>query len=323
MASGRMTIWEHLAEFRTRLIRCAYAVAIGAVAGWFLYEPLLEFLTQPYKQVEAGLGQTDTTLYATSLLDPFTVRIETSVYIGLALAMPVLLWQIWRFVTPGLYPHEKRYAIPFVASATFLFAFGAALAYLTLPAAIGFLLGVAGGNVKAIPTVDSYLKLNLFMMLSFGFGFEVPVLIVALQLVGAVTPKRLLGWWRQAIVITAVVAAVITPSGDPISMMALAVPMIIFYFMAIAVGAMVLRVRRRKKVAAAAGEGGSEVQKSKAKETVSTAAVAPELTSSRVLAEPSTSMAPPTEVESIPPTHSTAVGEAGVLDADDPPADFS
>src|SRR6187551_1458992 len=102
---GRMTIWEHLAELRTRLIRCALALALGAAIGFFVYPYIVTFLVEPYKQVAP-----DAKLYAPTLLEPFTIRMQASLYLGVALAMPVLLWQIWRFVTPGLYPHEKRYA---------------------------------------------------------------------------------------------------------------------------------------------------------------------------------------------------------------------
>jgi sec-independent protein translocase protein TatC len=158
--------------------------------------------------------------------------------------MPVILWQLWRFVTPALYPHEKRYAVPFTISAMVLFLLGATIAYLSLVPTIKFLQDFAGSQVVQIPTVDSYLKLNLFMMLAFGAGFEFPVLLVALQLVGVLSPRKLLGWWRYATVLITVVAAVITPSGDPISMLALAIPMEILYFVSIGIGAVVARRTR-------------------------------------------------------------------------------
>ncbi|MCB1004908.1 MAG: twin-arginine translocase subunit TatC [Acidimicrobiales bacterium] len=244
---ARMTIWEHLAELRTRIIRAFLALAIGSFVGWFLYPYVVSFLVRPYESI-----QPDATLYATSFLEPFSIRIQTSVYLGVALAMPVILWQIWRFVTPGLYPNERRAAIPFMASALFLFVLGATIAYLTLPAALSFLIDVAGADIEVIPTVDSYLKLNLFMMLAFGIGMEFPVLLVALQLIGILEPSQLSKWRRYAIVVIAVIAAVITPSGDPISMMALAVPMYIFYEISILLGRLFAR-RRRKAEAAAAG----------------------------------------------------------------------
>jgi sec-independent protein translocase protein TatC len=240
--AGRMTLWQHLAELRNRLIKCAVAVGVGAVLGWFLYPYVVEFLVRPYQEVQANAQ-----LYTTSLHELFTIRLQVSVYLGIIIAMPVLLFQIWRFITPGLYPNEKKYAIPFVAAASILFLFGAVLAYLVLPAAIRFFLGVAGADIQAIPTVDSYLTLNLFMMLVFGLGFEFPVLLVALQLAGVVTPSQLNHWRRPAIVVIAIVAAVITPSGDPISMLALAIPMYIFYELSIVVGWFITRRKRKRK----------------------------------------------------------------------------
>jgi len=238
--AGRMTLWEHIAELRTRLIRCCIAIAIGMVIGWLVYPRVLEFLKQPL------LDQGTFMIIAIDPLEPFATRIKLSAYMGIVIAMPVLLWQLWRFVTPGLYPHEKKYAVPFVVSSMALFLFGAWIAYVTLNPALEFLIGVGGGEITPQYTVDNYVTLIAYMMLAFGFGFQFPVFLVALQMVGVLTPRRLLGWWRTAIVVIAIVAAVITPSADPISMMALAVPMFLFYFLAIGIGFVIQRGKRRK-----------------------------------------------------------------------------
>src|SRR5215218_4642173 len=116
-AGGHMTIWEHIAELRSRLIKVAAAVAIGTLLGWFLFPYLIDFLLRPYHEI-----QPDSDLIATEPLQAFTLRLQMSVYIGIALTMPVILWQLWRFITPALYPHEKKYAIPFITSALLLFA---------------------------------------------------------------------------------------------------------------------------------------------------------------------------------------------------------
>ncbi len=248
LASGRMTIWEHIAEFRTRLIRCVIAVMLGMVIGWVIYPYVLEILLIPFHELVPGRN-----LIVTDPLDGFTTRIKVSAYLGIVLAMPVWLWQLWRFVTPGLYPKEKRYAIPFIASSILLFTLGAAIAFYTLNPALQFLIGVSGANVEPFYTPDSYITLITYMMLAFGFGFQFPVLLVALQIAGVLTPSKLAGWWRQAMVVIVIVAAVITPSGDPISMMALAVPMYIFYLMSIGIGVLFLR-RQRKKAAKESAE---------------------------------------------------------------------
>jgi sec-independent protein translocase protein TatC len=238
---GHMTIWEHIAELRTRLIKVIIAVVVGAIAGWFLYPYVLNFLQHPFCQV-----QPDCQFIATEPLQAFGLRIKMSAYIGVAVAMPVILWQVWRFVTPGLYAHEKKYAIPFMVSALSLFAMGAAVAYFSLNPTLEFLTNIGGSDIKPFYTAESYVTLIVWMMLAFGVGFEFPVVLVALQLTNVLTPRRLLQWWRMAIVVIAIIAAVITPSGDPISMIALGVPMLILYFVSIGVGSAILWFRRRR-----------------------------------------------------------------------------
>ena len=236
---GHMTIWEHIAELRTRLMRCAAALLVAGVVGFMLYPYLLELLKEPLNSLNGGRD-----FIATDPLEPFATRIKISAYSALVLAMPVLLWQVWRFVTPGLHPHEKRYAVPFVSAAFGLFLLGAAIAYVTLNPALEFLVSIAGASVEPYYTVDNYVTLIAYMMLAFGLGFEFPVLLVALQLVGVLTPAKLASWWRQAIVVITVVAAVITPSADPISMAALALPMVLFYGLSIVLGKLLTRGRR-------------------------------------------------------------------------------
>jgi sec-independent protein translocase protein TatC len=236
-----MSIWEHIAELRSRLIRVILAVVLGALAGWFLYPYVLSFLQHPFCQV-----QTDCQFIATEPLQAFGLRIKMSAYIGVAAAMPVILWQVWRFITPGLYAHEKKYAIPFMVSALSLFALGAAVAYVTLIPTLEFLTSIGGSDITPFYTAESYVTLIVWMMLAFGVGFEFPVILVALQMMNVLTPRQLIRWWRMAIVVIASVAAVITPSGDPISMIALAVPMLVLYVMSIGVGAIILTIRRRR-----------------------------------------------------------------------------
>lgn len=236
-----MTLWEHIAELRTRLFKIAIAVSLGAVIGWFLYPYILEILKHPFNEV-----QPDQPFIATEPLQAFGLRIKMSAYIGIGIAMPVIVWQVWRFVTPGLYPNEKKYAIPFTVSAIVLFLMGATVAYYILNPTLEFLTTIGGSQIEPFYTADSYVTLIVWMMLAFGIGFEFPVLLVALQLIGVLTPKRLVQWWRWAIVVIALIAAVITPSGDPISMIALAVPMLVLYVVAVLVGWALLFFRRRR-----------------------------------------------------------------------------
>lgn len=245
-ASGHMTVWEHLAELRSRLVKAAIAVAVGAVIAWMVYPWVIEFLLHPYRLIND-----DAQLYATSPLEPFSIRIKVSGYLGIVLALPVILWQVWKFIAPGLYSHEKKYAIPFIGSSIVLFLFGASIAYWTLNPALNFLIDIGGTDIQQIYSPESYIMLIVWMMIAFGSGFVIPVILVALELMGVVTPRQLLSWWRTAIVIIAVVAAVITPSGDPISMMALAAPMTILYFGAVGIGALAIRRRGKTKDATA------------------------------------------------------------------------
>ena len=238
---GHMSIWEHIAELRSRLIKVILAVVVGAFAGWFLYPYVLNFLQQPFCEV-----QTDCQFIATEPLQAFGLRIKMSAYIGVAFAMPVILWQVWRFITPGLHTHEKKYAIPFMVSALSLFALGAFVAYITLNPTLQFLTSIGGGDITPFYTAESYVTLTIWMMLAFGVGFEFPVVLVALQMMNVITPRQLLGWWRMAVVVIALTAAIITPSGDPISMFALGVPMLLLYVLSIGVGAGILKIRGRR-----------------------------------------------------------------------------
>ena len=244
---ARMSLMEHLTELRNRIIKCAIAVGLGAVLGFVLYEDIFDFLIGPYRTIcdqPDSRSITGCSLLTTDPLEGFSVRLKVSTYGGVALAMPVLLWQIWRFIEPGLYAKEKRFAIPFVASALALFAAGAGIAYWTLPKAIDFLVTIGGDNLVTAYSPQKYFQLIVYMMLAFGIGFEFPVVLVFLQMVGVLQPATLAKHRRYAIVGIAVLVAVVTPSGDPVSMLALTVPMVVFYEVSILLGKLLARRRR-------------------------------------------------------------------------------
>jgi sec-independent protein translocase protein TatC len=239
-AEQGMTLVEHLTELRTRLIICVVAVALGMLAGFILYEQIFDVLIKPYEDI-ADNHETigDGRLLQTDPLEGFSIRMRTSVYAGIAFAMPVLLWQIWRFVSPGLYANEKRYAVPFVVCALLLFVLGATLAYFTLPRAFDFLIEIGGEGFVTGYTAGKYFRLITYMMLAFGIGFEFPIVLIFFQMAGIVETDTLRRGRRFAIVGICVLVAVITPSGDPISMLMLSVPMVIFYEIAILVGSFI------------------------------------------------------------------------------------
>ena len=242
MAGGQMSLIEHLNELRSRLIKCVIAVAIGAAIVWIFYSPIFRFLLEPLKEACKSDDRV-CDIIATDPLQGLSTRLKVSGYGGIMLATPVLLWQLWRFITPGLYPKERRLAAPFVVSGVALFTLGAGLAYWTLPRALQFLINIGGEEINALYTPDKYIQLIAYMMLAFGAGFEFPIILVFLQLAGVLSYERLASWRRYAIVLIVVLVAVITPSGDPISLAALAVPMYVFYEISILIGRLITRRR--------------------------------------------------------------------------------
>ena len=243
-----MTLRDHLAELRVRIVRSMLAIVLGVIIMMAFYDPILRFIKQPYTDLcnRRGAKFCTPNLYALGPLDGFSTRISISLYGGIVIAFPIILWQVWRFVVPGLHAKEKKYAVPFMGSIIALFLFGGFIAYWTLGYALEFLISWSGSDVNQVFPVDKYVSLVGLMVAAYGVGFEFPVLLVFLQLVGVVTPQALIKQWRYAIMAIFFLAAVITPSGDPISMLALAIPMSIFYLISVVIG-IVLQRRKRKR----------------------------------------------------------------------------
>jgi sec-independent protein translocase protein TatC len=240
-----MPIMEHLRELRSRIIRSFLAIAVASLTMLTVYDPVKNFLTQPYRNLCSARPdfKCDGSLFSLGPLDGFSARMRICLYGGVVLALPVILWQIWRFIVPALSKKEKRYAVPFIVSSIVLFAVGCSLAYWTLDKALEFLISWSGTDVSQAYQVTKYISLVVLMMLAFGVGFLSPVLLVFLQLVSVVTPRALIKQWRYAIMGIFVAAAVITPSGDPISMLALAVPLSVLYLLSALVGWLLVRRR--------------------------------------------------------------------------------
>jgi len=255
-AGTGMTITEHLAELRVRIIRVLLAVVLATVVVLSFYDWVLDLMLQPYRNLceRKGSDFCSADLFALGPLEGFSARVRISLWGGLVLALPVIVWQIWRYVVPALHAREKRYAIPFIGSTVALFALGAFLAYWTLDKALEFLISWSGTDVQQAFQISRYASLVVLMVLAFGIGFEIPVLLVFLQIVGVVTPRQLLRQWRFAVMGVFILAAVITPSGDPVSLMALALPMLVLFFVAVGIGALVSRSKRRRERLEAASE---------------------------------------------------------------------
>jgi sec-independent protein translocase protein TatC len=233
-----MTVTEHLSELRRRLMISIAAVVIAAIVCYIFALDIISFFLDFYR--DATDGQRNAFIF-TGPLDAFITRLKIATYGGIVLALPVWLWELWRFVTPGLHSKEKRYAVPFVLSSLVLFAVGAGVALITLPQALKFLLDVGGQEVQPLLTADKYIGLVSLMILAFGIAFLFPVLLVFLLIARVLTPQQLARFRRWAIVLIFVFAAVITPSQDPYSLFFMALPMYLFYELSIVIGRIIVR----------------------------------------------------------------------------------
>ncbi|MFC4010463.1 twin-arginine translocase subunit TatC [Nonomuraea purpurea] len=240
---GRMPLMEHLRELRNRLLIAMGAVLVGIIIGWFFFDPVWQVLKAPYCETPQSTQLNGhCALTYSGIFQSFFITLKVSLMIGLVLACPVWLYQIWAFVTPALYRTEKRYSITFLGLAVPLFVLGAALAYIIMDTSLAILLGFSIDGTVATIGIDEYLDYVLIMLLIFGVSFELPLLLVFLNIIGILPHAAVKKHRRTVIFVMFVFGAVITPGGDPITMMALAAPMIILFFLAELV--MYLRERR-------------------------------------------------------------------------------
>lgn len=247
---GRMSFFEHLVELRTRLIHSAVAIVICAGIGLLLSKHFITFIVQPMHLALRSAGLADN-LYYTSPAGYVSLVINLGLYLGIAIAMPYVLYQVWLFVAPGLFKHERNAVAGFIVSSMFLFLCGLAFAYfIMLPTTLKFLIGFANeGPIKPLISINEYFDLTLMILLGLGLVFELPVLIFILSLFGIVTPKFLLKNFRYAMVIITVAAAIITPTPDATTMLVFMAPMILLYFLGVLVSYVVLRRKQAADVA--------------------------------------------------------------------------
>lgn len=204
-----MSLVDHLGELRTRIFRAILAVAAGAVLGFVVSEPIIGILRAPIPN--------DSPLFFTGLGDAFVIHLKIAVVVGIILAMPVLLYQGWAFISPGLTPAERRSARPWIPVALIFFVLGVSIAYIVLPFAAQFLLSFTSVNLQPLITAGSYFDFVTTMFLAFGLVMEFPILLIGLSRVGIVTSERLARSRRMVILGIAIFAAVATPGGDLIS----------------------------------------------------------------------------------------------------------
>jgi sec-independent protein translocase protein TatC len=235
----RMPLTAHLEELRTRIIRAIVATAVGGGLAWFAIERIVTFLLAPLAALRPG----ESLIIGTGVTEAFFTKLKVAVIAGIFLASPIIFYQLWRFIAPGLYEREKRVAMPFSIAASAFFVSGAAFCYwLVFPVAFSFFLDeFASIGVTAQIRVSEYLSFASRMLLAFGVTFELPVLTFFLARIGLVTHHTLITWWRYAIIVIFIVAAVLTPGPDVASQMMMACPLLVLYALSIGVAYMVAR----------------------------------------------------------------------------------
>jgi sec-independent protein translocase protein TatC len=257
---GRMAVLDHLRELRRRLIWMLVYITIGAIVGWEFYPNILHFLKSPYCAVPAKYRVTSGTnpkscdLIYHGVLDGFTTRLQISVIAGAVFTGPLWLYQIWAFVTPGLRKNERRYTIAFIVSSTVLFFAGMSLAFLVLYKGLRVVLEISGSGTQAFLTVTSYVSFVTLMLVVFGSAFELPLLVVMANLAGVLSGKVLKKSQRLGIFLIFLFAAVATPTTDPFTMCAMAVPMVILFEGAVLFAIVHDRRKARRTAAAEAVE---------------------------------------------------------------------
>ena len=232
---ARMPLIEHIRELRNRVITIALAVIIGMAVGWFVYPHVWHFIQAPYCRAHFAAHLPGTPggtkggceLYVTGIFDAFFLRLKLAFIVGVILSSPVWLYQFWAFIAPGLYARERRWAYLFVGVSVPLFGLGAVFAYFAMTRGLEFLLSLVPGNVTAIITITTYLSYAMAMLLIFGLAFELPLVLVMLNLAGLLTHARFRKWRRVIIFAVFAFAAVATPSPDPLTMLLLAIPCVI------------------------------------------------------------------------------------------------
>lgn len=240
----RMPLRAHLRELRTRMLLAVGGVLVGAVAGWVWYLPLFDRLQEPIAEVAAARGELITINFG-GVATPLDMQLKVALFAGVIVSSPWWLYQLWAFITPGLTRRERLYALGFLSAAVPLFLAGGAVAWWLLPKAVAVLAGFTPPDQVNIIPAQSYLEFIMRMVLAFGLAFLVPVVMVGLTFTGVVRARTWLHGWRWAVMLAFVFAAVATPTGDAISMFALALPICVLY--GIAVGICVLRDRRRDR----------------------------------------------------------------------------
>jgi sec-independent protein translocase protein TatC len=265
-SGAAMSFFDHLVELRKRLISSVVAIGVGMVVGLLVSKRLINFVILPMRAALTA-NHLDDKLYYTNPAGFISLYISLGMYLGIVLAMPWVLYQIWLFVAPGLYKHERRAAASFIVSAMCLFLCGIAFGYyVMLPQVLTYIIGFANdGPIKPLISINEYFSLTLAVLLGLGVIFELPVVVFILSLFGIVTPKFLMKNFRYAMLLITVAAAIVTPTPDATTMLIFMAPMVGLYFVGVLVSYVVLRGKRKRKLAE---EKAEEDAKQKAEQNV-------------------------------------------------------
>jgi sec-independent protein translocase protein TatC len=250
-SASSMPLIEHFNELRKRLFKSALAIAAASFVGWFAYERIINRLASPICDLQKAttLGSDSCgVLYINGVLGPIDLKFKISIIIGALIAAPIWLYQIWAFISPGLHKRERRNSILFVIFAVPFFAIGVFAGYLVLPIAVDVLLSFTPNSLTNLVRFDDYLGFVTQLIFVFGIAFELPVFLVALNLAGILSGRGILKPWRYAIFAITLFSAIFTPTGDPITMFFLAVPLYLLYLAAGGISLLVDRKRRLRKV---------------------------------------------------------------------------
>ncbi len=241
-----MPVMDHLSELRRRLVVSATTFFVASLVAFFVFAPILDLLLRPLCAIDPErLGPQGCRLVIQSPLEGFLVRLKVTAMVGIVVSAPVWLYQLWAFIVPGLTDRERRYSVPFMLSTVTLFLIGTMVAYLTLPTGLSLLVQLGGDDLVPFFRAEEYLNFAGLMLIGFGLTFQLPLFLYFLGLVGVVSVEQLRHHRRLAVVAIVALSAVVTPSQDPYTLFALALPLYMFYELAI--GLLVLRRRRKSK----------------------------------------------------------------------------
>jgi sec-independent protein translocase protein TatC len=247
-ADGRMALSDHLRELRARLIRSALFLVLAFVIALFFYDRLLDLVLVPYNDALEQLGQSvKSKVYVASVTGPLLLQLKLCGITAIVVSSPYWLYQIWAFIVPGLHPGERKWSRIFAAVAGPLFIAGVATGYYVLPKGISVLIGFTPANTENLVEFGEFFSFITRMLLVFGISFEIPLFVIMLNLAGVVSGKQIAKYRPWIVIGTFVFAAVATPSTDPFSMLFLAIPMLLLFFIAELIARTVDRARGRGK----------------------------------------------------------------------------